>query len=233
MCAADLCGGTQMYLTEERDRILTERARASRASKAELIRQALDVALGIDSGAQQAPARGDQVHRGDPRRRPRLAGVAGSRPRPQRRQAADRAGHISRLFDTTVLIAHLRGNGRATALLLEDADEGPLASVLSRAEIEGGMRSQERADVGAVRQPAASASDRHRGAHRGSHLRRVRRRCVPTPPRRLQLSFGCKGKRDPNHRLCPSDPHLSSGSGGKVPTCPAVRPHAQTRSQPC
>jgi len=43
---------TQIYLTEEQDRILTERARASRVSKAALIRQALDAALGIDGGGE-------------------------------------------------------------------------------------------------------------------------------------------------------------------------------------
>jgi len=57
---------------------------------------------------------------------------------------------MSRLFDTTVLIAHLRGDMRATALLLEEADEGPLASVVSRTEIEGDMRSHERAGVAAL-----------------------------------------------------------------------------------
>ena len=53
-----------------------------------------------------------------------------------------------RLFDSTVLIAHLRGVDRATALLREAAAAGDAAcSVLSRVEIEGGMKSSERADV--------------------------------------------------------------------------------------
>lgn len=51
---------------------------------------------------------------------------------------------MSRLFDSTVLIAHLRGDVRATDLLLRSVHEGALASVISRAEVEGGMRSYER-----------------------------------------------------------------------------------------
>lgn len=53
-----------------------------------------------------------------------------------------------RLFDSTVLIAHLRGTEEATALLRQAARAGEAAcSVLSRVEVEGGMRSDERADV--------------------------------------------------------------------------------------
>lgn len=52
-----------------------------------------------------------------------------------------------KLFDSTVLIAHLRGDHRATEQLLAAAGERAHASVVSRAEIEGGMRSGERADV--------------------------------------------------------------------------------------
>ncbi|HMC04939.1 MAG TPA: type II toxin-antitoxin system VapC family toxin [Actinomycetota bacterium] len=51
---------------------------------------------------------------------------------------------MNRLFDSTILIAHLRGEERATALL-EDGE--PFASVISRTEIEGGMRSGERRAV--------------------------------------------------------------------------------------
>jgi hypothetical protein len=53
------------------------------------------------------------------------------------------------LFDSSVLIAHLRGVEAASALLREAArtDEAR-CSVLSRVEIEGGMRSAERAEVG-------------------------------------------------------------------------------------
>ncbi|MEX1008932.1 MAG: type II toxin-antitoxin system VapC family toxin [Acidimicrobiia bacterium] len=52
------------------------------------------------------------------------------------------------LFDSTVLIAHLRGVPGATNLLRESVGScTAAASVLSRVEIEGGMRSGERADV--------------------------------------------------------------------------------------
>jgi predicted nucleic acid-binding protein len=54
---------------------------------------------------------------------------------------------VSRLFDSTILIAHLRGDRRATDLLLETPRAERLVSVLSRVEIEGGMRSAERQDV--------------------------------------------------------------------------------------
>lgn len=50
---------------------------------------------------------------------------------------------MTRLFDSTVLIAHLRGDVRATDLLLRSVAEGALASVVSRAEVEGGMRAYE------------------------------------------------------------------------------------------
>jgi hypothetical protein len=51
------------------------------------------------------------------------------------------------LFDTSVLIAHLRGEPRATELLLSVPTIDRLASVLARVEIEGGMRSGERVSV--------------------------------------------------------------------------------------
>lgn len=83
---------------------------------------------------------------------------------------------MSVLFDSTVLISHLRGDRRGTELLLEAADAGPLASVISRAEIEGGMRSKERADVarlfdGLTLLPVTDAIARRAG----SHLRGYRR----------------------------------------------------------
>jgi predicted nucleic acid-binding protein len=83
---------------------------------------------------------------------------------------------LSRLFDSTVLIAHLRGDERATDLLLDAAGEGVLASVISRAEIEGGMRSGERRDVsrlfdGVSLLPVTDAIARRAGRH----LRRFRR----------------------------------------------------------
>jgi len=54
------------------------------------------------------------------------------------------------LFDTSVLIAHLRGDERATRLLLETPSMERAASVLSRIEIEGGMRSPERRAVSSL-----------------------------------------------------------------------------------
>jgi predicted nucleic acid-binding protein len=83
---------------------------------------------------------------------------------------------MSRLFDSTILIAHLRGDDRATELLLDAADEGVLASVISRTEIEGGMRSGERRDVsqlfdGLLLLPVTDAVARRAG----QQLRRFRR----------------------------------------------------------
>jgi predicted nucleic acid-binding protein len=55
---------------------------------------------------------------------------------------------MSTLFDTSILIDHLRGRAEATDLLLTAASSGrPLVSVLTRVEIEGGMRSEERHGV--------------------------------------------------------------------------------------
>ncbi len=52
------------------------------------------------------------------------------------------------LFDTSILIDHLRGRADATDLLVAAAASGaPLVSVISRVEIEGGMRSGERHGV--------------------------------------------------------------------------------------
>jgi hypothetical protein len=53
-----------------------------------------------------------------------------------------------KLFDSTVLIAHLRGVARATTMLRKAAEAGEArCSVLSRVEIEGGMRAGEKRDV--------------------------------------------------------------------------------------
>jgi hypothetical protein len=54
------------------------------------------------------------------------------------------------LFDSSVLIAHLRGDERATRLLLDTATADRAASVLARIEIEGGMRSDERRSVASL-----------------------------------------------------------------------------------
>lgn len=48
------------------------------------------------------------------------------------------------LFDTTILIAHLRGDLRASELLLSVPAIERRISVLSRLELEGGMRSAEK-----------------------------------------------------------------------------------------
>jgi predicted nucleic acid-binding protein len=54
------------------------------------------------------------------------------------------------LFDSSVLIAHLRGDERATRLLLDTPTPDRLASVLTRVEIEGGMRSGEGRSVSSL-----------------------------------------------------------------------------------
>ena len=80
------------------------------------------------------------------------------------------------LFDTSVLIAHLRGVSKATALLLSLSRSERLASVLVRTEIEGGMRSHERAAVAGLIEsmrlvPVTDAIARRAG----EHLREYRR----------------------------------------------------------
>lgn len=82
-----------------------------------------------------------------------------------------------KLFDSTVLIAHLRGVRPATALLRQAVDDDEAAcSVLSRIEIEGGMRSDERATVAglfaALRlEPVTDAIARRAASHLRSHRR--------------------------------------------------------------
>jgi predicted nucleic acid-binding protein len=51
------------------------------------------------------------------------------------------------LFDTSVLIAHLRGDVRATEVLLTVSTARRRVSVLARVEVEGGMRPGEHANV--------------------------------------------------------------------------------------
>jgi len=77
---------------------------------------------------------------------------------------------VSLLFDSTILIAHLRGVERATQMLVDAIEGGALASVISRTEIEGGMRSGERADVARLFEgldlvPVSDAIARRAGAH--------------------------------------------------------------------
>lgn len=80
------------------------------------------------------------------------------------------------LFDTSVLIAHLRGDERATVLLASVSTDERLVSVLARVEIEGGMHSAERAQVaslfGVIRLLPVSDAIASRAAE---HLRRYRR----------------------------------------------------------
>lgn len=57
---------------------------------------------------------------------------------------------MTTLFDTSVLIEHLRGEARATACLLSVPRAERLVSVMTRVELEGGMRPNERRDVAAL-----------------------------------------------------------------------------------
>lgn len=83
------------------------------------------------------------------------------------------------VFDSTVLIAHLRAVDAATELLTRAAAAGrAVASVLSRIEIEGGMRSHERSAVArlfgrfrfeAVNEVIAVRAGEYLRAYRRSH----------------------------------------------------------------
>lgn len=81
------------------------------------------------------------------------------------------------VFDSTVLIAHLRGIPAATALLRRAVERDEAAcSVLSRVEIEGGMRSGERAGVArlfaALRlEPVTDTIARRAALHLRNHRR--------------------------------------------------------------
>jgi predicted nucleic acid-binding protein len=80
------------------------------------------------------------------------------------------------LFDTSVLIAHLRGDPRATELLVSVPTMDRLASVMARVEIEGGMRSGERVSVAGLMDGMRLVSVTDAIARRaGEHLRRFRR----------------------------------------------------------
>ena len=84
-----------------------------------------------------------------------------------------------KIFDSTVLISHLRGVGPATQFLTEAvAGNEAGCSVLSRVEIEGGMRSAERPavarlfsilDLQPVTDLIASRAGELLRAHRRSH----------------------------------------------------------------
>ncbi len=87
------------------------------------------------------------------------------------------------VFDSNVLIAHLRGDTRATELLASTPNDDRLASVLARVEIEGGMRTGERTQVAslfsvirllpvtdAIARRAAEHLRRYRRSHEGVDL---------------------------------------------------------------
>jgi predicted nucleic acid-binding protein len=84
-----------------------------------------------------------------------------------------------KIFDSTVLIAHLRGIPAATNLVREAVASGTAScSVLSRVEIEGGMRSGERSavarlfsvlDLEPVTDLVAGRAEELLRAHRRSH----------------------------------------------------------------
>jgi len=82
-----------------------------------------------------------------------------------------------KLFDTTVLIAHLRGVSAATELLRDAVRRDEAAcSVLSRMEIEGGMRAGGRSEVSrlfsALRlEPVTDLIARRAGEHLRAHRR--------------------------------------------------------------
>lgn len=89
-----------------------------------------------------------------------------------------------KLFDSTVLVAHLRGVAAATELLRDAVrDDQAACSVLSRVEIEGGTRSLERAKIArlfaalrmepvtdAIARRAAEQLRAHRRSHPGIDL---------------------------------------------------------------
>lgn len=80
------------------------------------------------------------------------------------------------LFDTSILIAHLRGEERATELLLSVPTSDRLTSVLSRIEVEGGMRSGERTRVAELFDVISLVPVSDSIARRaGEHLRKFRR----------------------------------------------------------
>lgn len=80
------------------------------------------------------------------------------------------------LFDTSVLISHLRGDRRATELLVSVPTMERVASVMARVEIEGGMRSGERASVAGLLDGMRLVAVTDAIARRaGEHLRRYRR----------------------------------------------------------
>lgn len=80
------------------------------------------------------------------------------------------------LFDTSVLVAHLRGDPRATDLLVSVPTRDRLASMLTWVEIEGGMHSSERGSVAGLMDALRVVPVTDQITRRaGEHLRRFRR----------------------------------------------------------
>jgi len=83
---------------------------------------------------------------------------------------------VKTLFDGSILIEHLRGEKRATELLSTVSSEERLASVLTRVELEGGMRTAERPQVAALMGVLQLVPVTDGIARRaGEHIRRYRR----------------------------------------------------------
>ena len=76
--------------------------------------------------------------------------MATERPWANQRRASVSTWTLKTLFDSSVLIDHLRGESKATEMLLSTGRQDRFASVLSRIELEGGMRSGERSAVAAL-----------------------------------------------------------------------------------
>jgi predicted nucleic acid-binding protein len=134
---------TQVYLTDVQRRQLARRATDEGISQAEVVRRILDRELGILRGTDDRVAVVEAT-----------AGVLADHPDwPQWLADVRGAGSSApsrpvKIFDSTVLISHLRGTPAATQLLREAVAGGMAScSVLSRVEIEGGMRSGERSAV--------------------------------------------------------------------------------------
>lgn len=87
------------------------------------------------------------------------------------------AAHAVILVDSDILIAHLRGVAAARDWLLDARREGPLAvSVVSIAELVGGMRSAERREVWRLLAACHAEPVTEIIAHRAGDFRRQHRR---------------------------------------------------------
>jgi len=89
---------------------------------------------------------------------------------------APRAFSQVKLFDTDVLIEHLKGNEHATALLLEASSaEQAACSVLTRFELLAGMRSDERSMIRQLLDSLASLETLEIANRAGEWARHYRR----------------------------------------------------------